>query len=565
MGDAQSSADEAAMNFDMLAFYSEFMNKIGDDQSRFDGNHPDDKGALADVVPFDGIGGNPGCPIWQVAYIVIGRQLWKHYGEMAIPTIRRHYAGMRELLDWFDRHASADDGLLVIQCYGDWMGFNPESHNGGSSQLTPRDAVTAFHHVLAMKYMAEMATALGKTADAAELMANHTRGVAAYHKRYYNETVGGYSPCAEFVPDMPLSCPQGQVVDYIVDDGDDGSCECAKFCASDWSNSVHKHRRNWVGATSPFVGTPRDNQTPCVCVQGEHYCLKGKHGCDSGCAKKGVPKPKSYCVPAASRPSKCHGTSSHGSQTSNVMALALGAPPDIATTKRVLANLAADVMSFGNKTTCGVTGIAWLLPILDAGGHSDIAISLLLNDAYPSLGHMAHQNMTTLCENYACTFHDAGGGSQNHIMLGGWNTWLLASVGGLDSEVTGTSAGWSHVIVRVAPAALTMIGHSSYTKITRFGPTSLDWTFANNKFESNLTVPVGSTATTHMHSHLIDNGETLGLRSVSESGVVVWSEDEGRTRELPEGVGDVRQTPHSVLVDVASGQYTFTAHYAKKY
>ena len=38
----------------------------GDDQLRFDGNHPDDTGALADVVPFDGIGGNPGCPVWQV-------------------------------------------------------------------------------------------------------------------------------------------------------------------------------------------------------------------------------------------------------------------------------------------------------------------------------------------------------------------------------------------------------------------------------------------------------------------------------------------------------------------
>eukprot|EP01045_Picozoa_sp_COSAG04_P021015 COSAG04_NODE_2216_length_4513_cov_3.037155_6_plen_56_part_00 len=33
--------------------------------------------------------------------------------------------------------------------------------------------------------------------------------------------------------------------------------------------------------------------------------------------------------------------------------------------------------------------------------------------ADPSLGHMAHQNMTTLCENWACTFHEAGGGSQN--------------------------------------------------------------------------------------------------------------------------------------------------------
>ena len=28
MGDAQSSADEAAMNFDMQAFYEEFLNKV---------------------------------------------------------------------------------------------------------------------------------------------------------------------------------------------------------------------------------------------------------------------------------------------------------------------------------------------------------------------------------------------------------------------------------------------------------------------------------------------------------------------------------------------------------
>ena len=66
-------------------------------------------------------------------------------------------------------------------------------------------------------------------------------------------------------------------------------------------------------------------------------------------------------------------------------------------------NLAADVMAFGNRTTTGVVGIAWLLPILDQYGFADVAVSLLLNDAYPSIGHMAHQNMTTLCENFACT------------------------------------------------------------------------------------------------------------------------------------------------------------------
>ena len=34
-----------------------------------------------------------------------------------------------------------------------------------------------------------------------------------------------------------------------------------------------------------------------------------------------------------------------------------------------------------------------------------------LIERYPSIGHMAAQNMTTLCENWACTFHDAGGGT----------------------------------------------------------------------------------------------------------------------------------------------------------
>ena len=72
--------------------------------------------ALADVVPFDGIGGNPGCPVWQVAYIVIARQVWKHYGESALPALNLHYEGMQELLGWFDRHADPTDGLLVTPC-----------------------------------------------------------------------------------------------------------------------------------------------------------------------------------------------------------------------------------------------------------------------------------------------------------------------------------------------------------------------------------------------------------------------------------------------------------------
>ena len=83
--------------------------------------------------------------------------------------------------------------------------------------------------------------------------------------------------------------------------------------------------------------------------------------------------------------------------------------------------------------------MAWIFPMLDLYGHGDEALKILSGDAYPSLGHMlsqatahehcyckskpypslsSHKNMTTLCEDWACSYHDAGGGSQNHIMLG---------------------------------------------------------------------------------------------------------------------------------------------------
>jgi len=95
-----------------------------------------------------------------------------------------------------------------------------------------------------------------------------------------------------------------------------------------------------------------------------------------------------------------------------------------------------------------------------------------------SIGHMAAQNMTTLCENWACTFHDAGGGSGNHIMLGGFDPWLHTAVGGLDTAVNGSSAGWEHVIVRVAPAVVGTVLEATNEHASRFGTVSLTWKFS---------------------------------------------------------------------------------------
>jgi hypothetical protein len=386
MGDAQASADEANMNYDMQSFYMEFLNKIRDDQLRYDGNHANDTGALADVVPFDGIGGNPGCPVWQVAYIVLARQALKHYGDGMLPSIKKHWVGLTELIDWFDRHADPKDGLLVTHCYGDWMGFNPESGNGGGSKFTPPPLITSFYHVLAQEYMAEMATAIGDSFAAGKYRAAHSAGQRAWHARFYNEEAGGYAPCSSAgPPKSKLQCPEGQKLDSVSTGGDDGSCDCDEFCATDWAGSIKKARPHWTGAASAVAGA----KTDCACVQASHWCPKDQeHGCQHSCSSQGLPTPQNYCVPNSLSADICHGTSKNGSQASNSLGLALGAPPDKATAERIAKNLRDDVVAFGNKTTTGVVGIAFLFPMLDQFGYGDIGLATLLNDDYPSLGHM---------------------------------------------------------------------------------------------------------------------------------------------------------------------------------
>ena len=72
-------------------FYEKFFDDIRDDQLWGCGSRHSDggstcggqtdaeaKGSVADVTPYDGIGGWPGCPVWQVAYIVIARNYWHH-------------------------------------------------------------------------------------------------------------------------------------------------------------------------------------------------------------------------------------------------------------------------------------------------------------------------------------------------------------------------------------------------------------------------------------------------------------------------------------------------------
>ena len=52
-----------------------------------------------------------GCPVWQVAYIVIARNHWHHYGDPA--PLKKHYDGLVDLMNYFKRRADRATGLLL--------------------------------------------------------------------------------------------------------------------------------------------------------------------------------------------------------------------------------------------------------------------------------------------------------------------------------------------------------------------------------------------------------------------------------------------------------------------
>lgn len=98
-----------------------------------------------------------------------------------------------------------------------------------------------------------------------------------------------------------LTCPEGQKLDAVAAGGDDGSCDCTEFCASDWKGNLKAARPHWTGATSAVSGSTTD----CQCVQATHWCpvSNKSSGCSSACDKVGTPKPANWCVPDTNPPS----------------------------------------------------------------------------------------------------------------------------------------------------------------------------------------------------------------------------------------------------------------------
>ena len=181
MGDAQGTAEEAIMNFDMAAFYANFVRDIRDVQ--------DEKGRITDTVPHIW-GSRPADPAWGTAYPLICWYMYQYYGDTRI--LEEQYDGLKKYVEFLK--STAENGVLKWSHYGDWVAV----------EKCPNAIVSSFYYYYDVRVLADAARVIGKTQDAAlyDKLATDIR--TAFNREFYDPKTGDYADGTQTANTLPL-------------------------------------------------------------------------------------------------------------------------------------------------------------------------------------------------------------------------------------------------------------------------------------------------------------------------------------------------------------------------
>jgi alpha-L-rhamnosidase len=235
------------------------------------------------------------------------------------------------------------------------------------------------------------------------------------------------------------------------------------------------------------------------------------------------------------------GTVESGTQTSYVLALHMGLVPDdlrAAAAERLVAAIeAADW-----HLTTGFVGVGYLLPVLSATGHTDVAYRLLEQESHPSWRYMLDNGATTIWERWdgwtrERGFQSAWMNSFNHYALGSVGEWLYRFMLGIEQQ-PGT-AGFSDLLLRPHPGGSLAWARGSYRSAR--GTIAARWRRTAGTLEYQVEVPPNVAAT-----------------------VCVPSADPGSVRDAAGGTpAQIRPFPgavgaHEAVFPVGSGSHSFS-------
>lgn len=148
-GDAEIYMRSATYNADVAAFMTKFLIDLDDAQRWY--------GAYPNFAPFPYSRPNQYAPAWMDAGVIIPYNMYKVYNDTRI--VEYMYKGMEKFMQFQE---DASTGYLRPgggNNWGDWLAVNEE---------TSHDFIGASFYGYDAQLMAEMAEALGKTADAAK-------------------------------------------------------------------------------------------------------------------------------------------------------------------------------------------------------------------------------------------------------------------------------------------------------------------------------------------------------------------------------------------------------------
>jgi len=164
MGDAQIYAATACFNADVAAFFTKWLDDVDEAQRDF--------GPYPDYCPYPMAHGAPGQTwgtAWTDAGIICPWTMWMAYGDTRV--IERHWASMTRFMDWRKQRAPDLRGRKDGNTWGDWLNVNEE---------TPIEMIDAAYFVHDAQLMAEMAGAIGRTAESQAYRDLHKRLAAQF-------------------------------------------------------------------------------------------------------------------------------------------------------------------------------------------------------------------------------------------------------------------------------------------------------------------------------------------------------------------------------------------------
>ena len=202
-GDAHLSAETAIFNFDMAAFYTNFLRDIRDSQGS--------EGEVPNTIPYINKWGltRVGDPSWGVVYPFLVRFMYENYGDTRV--LKENYQGIKAWADFLHKHAP--DGVVDYAYYGDWVAIDP----------SPIRLAGTFSYIESAETVAMAAERLGNSADAAVYKKLADEARAGFHKKYF-DPAGYYQPGSQasqvmaLYAGVPPEKEQGEVFDRLLND-----------------------------------------------------------------------------------------------------------------------------------------------------------------------------------------------------------------------------------------------------------------------------------------------------------------------------------------------------------